>query len=404
MNENMHWTGIWGNAISIGENRPEHYAKNITLCYKIHVPFDVTGIKLKFDNYCGRESITLSKVVIVKADKFEALAHSPAVTEKLTGAKFYPVTFAGKTEGVMEAGGEIISDAVEVSFKGGEDFEVRFYLADFTEMRSAVFVQGPLSNSNYYMIGDQTEAASVPIEIGKRTHMDYFLTDVLGLTDNKNRTLVCYGDSITAQDWPDYLQLKLEEKFNANGEWNNHIAVTRKASSGTRILREYADIVYESYGLKGERRFEHEMAKAAEPGDMVIIQHGINDIIHPVGYEVNGFRPTSDMPTAEEMEEGIKYYLKQCRDYGYKVYLGALLPIEGWRTFEPFRDVVRQEFNNWMKTTDLADGYIDFDAATRGEENPIRFAKEMDSGDHLHPSARGYEAMAEEVVRTLFDN
>ena len=33
--------------------------------------------------------------------------------------------------------------------------------------------------------------------------------------------------------------------------------------------------------------------------DAVLIQHGINDIIHPVGIEVNPFRPWSDLPTAQ---------------------------------------------------------------------------------------------------------
>ena len=28
---NLKWTSIWGNAVSIAENRPERYAKNITI-------------------------------------------------------------------------------------------------------------------------------------------------------------------------------------------------------------------------------------------------------------------------------------------------------------------------------------------------------------------------------------
>ena len=43
--------------------------------------------------------------------------------------------------------------------------------------------------------------------------------------------------------------------------------------------------------------------------DAVIIQHGINDIIHPVGVEVNKFRPWSDMPTAADLIEGVEEYI-----------------------------------------------------------------------------------------------
>ncbi len=35
MSAQHHWASIWGNAMSIAENRPEHYAKNITICYPI---------------------------------------------------------------------------------------------------------------------------------------------------------------------------------------------------------------------------------------------------------------------------------------------------------------------------------------------------------------------------------
>ena len=54
--------------------------------------------------------------------------------------------------------------------------------------------------------------------------------------------------------------------------------------------RQYDNITYESYGLSGKRRFSHEVP--TDGADTVIIQQGINDIIHPVGVEVNPFRPT----------------------------------------------------------------------------------------------------------------
>ena len=64
-----------------------------------------------------------------------------------------------------------------------------------------------------------------------------------------------------------------------------------------------------------------------------------------------------------ELIDGMKYYISKARSYGYKVYLGTLLPIEGWRTYADFREKLRNEFNDWMRTTDLVDGCIDFDKA-----------------------------------------
>ena len=52
----MHWASIWGNAVSIGENRPESYGKNITLRYPIYSAFDGDALRLTFDNYCGTDA------------------------------------------------------------------------------------------------------------------------------------------------------------------------------------------------------------------------------------------------------------------------------------------------------------------------------------------------------------
>lgn len=41
MNETNKWVSVWGNAVSVAENRPERYAKDITIRYPIHTPFPV---------------------------------------------------------------------------------------------------------------------------------------------------------------------------------------------------------------------------------------------------------------------------------------------------------------------------------------------------------------------------
>ena len=66
----------------------------------------------------------------------------------------------------------------------------------------------------------------------------------------------------------------------------------------------------------------------------MIIQHGINDIIHPVGEEVNRFRPWSDMPKTQDLIDGVEeIYIKHARKLGLQVWSGTLLPICGWRTY-----------------------------------------------------------------------
>lgn len=374
--QELHWASVWGNAVSIGENRPESYGKNITFRYPIYSHFSGKGIRLTFDNYCGTESITISECTV-----------------KISG-KYYDITFnGGEKSAKIPEKENIVSDELMVEIEKQSTFDVNFYLADFTQMRSTVYVSGPLSNDSFYAIGNQTRNDDVSIDIKRKTNYYYFLSNISVLTEKKNKTIVCFGDSITAQDWPDYLQLRCKE------EGYENTAVIRRATSGSRILREYSCIRYESYGLKGEKRFDHEVP--TDGADTVIIQQGINDIIHPVGEDVNPYRPMSDLPTVEELIDGLKYYIKLAKSYGYKVYVGTLLPIENWRTYAPFREKMKNQLNDWIRKAEGFDGCIDFEKAIRDEKNPKAFAEGMDSGDHLHPSAKGYEVMAKAVMKEL---
>ena len=49
MKQHNNWVSVWGNAVSVAENRPERYAKDITIRYPIHIPFSGEAIRLTFD-------------------------------------------------------------------------------------------------------------------------------------------------------------------------------------------------------------------------------------------------------------------------------------------------------------------------------------------------------------------
>lgn len=374
MMENQRWVSIWGNAVSVAENRPERYAKDITVRYPIHIPFSGDEVRLTFDNYCGTESVTLNKITV------------------FYDGKFYPVFYKGMRAADIPAGENIVTDPLALHVEAQKELLVSFYLKDFTLMRSVVFTCGPLSKG-LYANGDETENENISIMTSRPTQLFYFLSNVSVLTNSENRAVVCYGDSITAQDWPDYLTLRCTK------EGYDHTSIIRRATSGSRILRQYSCLTYESYGLCGKNRFDHEVP--TDGADTVLIQQGINDIIHPVGEAVNAFRPMSDLPTVEELIEGLKTYIAQARSYGYQVYVGTLLPMGGWRTDAPFRQEMRHAYNDFIRTTDLIDGVVDFDIALRDPENINYFAPEYDSGDHLHPSKAGYERMAMEVTAAM---
>ena len=396
------WVACWGNATSITDRKEATYAKDLTLRYPIRACFSGSKLRFHFSNLTGTEPVTISEAYVAKSTASEATPAQSDSAQSINGAQSEyaptkdaptPITFGGRTSGTIPAGEEILSDEIAFDVTAGETFDVSLYFAGFTQMNAGTAITGPLSGGKY-SYGNFAKAASLPDDLTRKTNWIYFLNTIDILTEEKNFALVCFGDSITAQDWPDYLTLRCAR------EGFGSVAIIRRAVSGTRILREYSCITYAAYGLKGATRFPIEMNVAGARA--VIVQHGINDIIHPVGVEVNKFRPWSDMPTADDLINGVRsLYITHARKLGLKVYSGTLLPIYGWRTYNENRDFIRMAFNTWLRTAPDFDGCVDFDKAVRSMENPRKFGDGFDSGDHLHPSAKAYEAMAECVPEEL---
>lgn len=373
----MKWVTVWGNAPSITEHRAETYAKDITLRYPVTCAFGGQKVRLHFSNFCGTEPVTLTRVTLARAMGDREIS--------LHNARL--VTFGGEESVTIPAGEEIFSDEINFRIKPKGVLAVSIYLGSFTLMRTGVVAIGPLSKG-FFSVGDCTFSQVLPLERTRTTSTFYFFCGLDLYTEDENRAVILYGDSITAQSWADYLATEcMNDPY-------NRIAIVRRAASGTRVLREYSCITYESYGLSGRHRFEREISTVSG-ADTVIIQQGINDIIHPVGTDVNPFRPMSDLPAAGQLEEGVEEYFKIAAARGLKVYIGTLLPIKGWRTYAPFREELRNAFNDWARSRRGIAGCIDFDRALRSPEDPAAFAAGYDSGDHLHPSESAYRAMAE---------
>lgn len=311
INKNQTWCSMWGNAVSIAEHRPESYAKDITLRYPVYAPFDGTALRFTFDNYCGSEPVSITKATVSIADcdfNCDDITRKINLSCPMQESATAQITFSGNSSVTIAAHERIISDDIFFQVQAGQTLCVNLYFADFTLMQSAVLITGPLSKG-FFSLGDQTSAGRLPLDTSKTTNWFYFLSNIDILTSPDNHAVICYGDSITAQAWPDELMLRLLR------EGKKHTSVIRRAASGTRILRQYDCITYDSYGLKGSNRFSHEIPTSG--ADTIIIQQGINDIIHPVGCDINPFRPMSDLPTAEELIDGLKWYVDQAlaRDY-----------------------------------------------------------------------------------------
>ena len=63
---------------------------------------------------------------------------------------------------------------------------------------------------------------------------------------------------------------------------------------------------------------------------------------------------------------------------------------------------MRQQVNQWIRSSGEFDAVIDFDAAMRDPGKPSRLRAEFDSGDHIHPNDAGNRAMADVIDLKLF--
>lgn len=384
LNLKMKWVTMWGNAQSTVMPSPAKYAKDLTLRYPIFSPFDGNKIRVTLDNYCVNEQIKIDYIIVSKGNKLS--------DEQMDDFKY--LTFNGKKEAIIEPHGYIISDELEFNLKSDEYLIISLYIKDFINLTGGVDIIGPLSKG-YFAYGEQAKYNKLDINTSMATSWVYFLSNIDIYTDENNKAVICYGDSITSQNWPDEMLLELRKKNIKN------ISIIRKAVSGTRILRQYECITYQSYGLKGSNRFLHEISSVSG-ADTVIVQQGINDIIHPVGVDINIFRPMSDLPTVDELIAGIEYYKKIAEKLNLKFIMGTLLPIYNWRTYAPFREDLKNSFN-----AKLRNDYplIDFEAEIGYEKNGVWHFKEgCDSGDHLHPSKQAYKLMGILAANKIISN
>jgi len=375
------WVACWGTATSITKRTEITYSKDLTLRYPVKMCFNGSKLRFRFSNLTGTEDVKVTKAFCAKSGSTE---YKPLAITKNSSKTF-----------TIPAGQEIESDELPIDVTAGNTVEISMYFAGFTQMNAGTALLTNLEKG-YFAYGDWAESKELPDDLSMSTNIFYFLNTIDVLTEEKNHALICYGDSITCLGWPNFLS----ERAFKNGSGN--VSIIRRAVCGTRILRQYDCITYQAYGLKGSERFPIESKVAG--ASAIIIHHGINDIIHPVGVEVNKFRPWSDMPSVQDLIDGVKkIYVEPARKMGLKVWSATLLPIFGWRTYNEDRETVRNEFNEWLRTSKDFDGCVDFDKAVRDPKKPQAFAEGCDSGDHLHPSDKACQLMADEVPDSLIE-
>ena len=198
--------------------------------------------------------------------------------------------------------------------------------------------------------------------------------------------VVTFWDSITNgtrstvdtnSRWPDHLA----RRFVADGI---EMGVLNAGIGGNRVLSD-------GNSVSALARFDRDVL-AQTGATHVIVMEGINDI---------GFGRENPSPTAEDLIAGRTQLIARAHARGLTIYGATLTPFEGANYWTPEGEEKRQALNEWIRTSGAYDGVIDFDEALRDPSQPTKSLPEFDSGDHLHPSDAGYEAMANAVDLAL---
>jgi lysophospholipase L1-like esterase len=97
--------------------------------------------------------------------------------------------------------------------------------------------------------------------------------------------------------------------------------------------------------------------------------------------------------------------IEQAHALGLKVFGGTVTAFEGARLPDHTEstEANREAVNAWIRSSKAYDGIVDFDLATRDPAQPKRLLPAYDSGDHLHPNAAGYRAMADAIDLSLLE-
>jgi lysophospholipase L1-like esterase len=184
--------------------------------------------------------------------------------------------------------------------------------------------------------------------------------------------------------WPDDLATRLQSDAKSAS-----LGVLNEGIAGARILHDIT-------GPSALSRLDRDVL-AQTQAKYLIISLGTNDI----GRTFFPQRPNEEI-TAEQMMWGLRQIILRAHAHNIKVIGTTLNPFGGASYYNDTGNQMRKAVNNFVLTSGIFDGVIDFDRVTRDPAHPERLLPAFDSGDHLHPNDAGYKAMADAIDLALF--
>ncbi|WIM98951.1 SGNH/GDSL hydrolase family protein [Actinoplanes oblitus] len=388
------WTGAWTTANTATPAGEPVLPAGRTVRQVVHLSLGGVQPRLTLTNEFGPTPVRLGEVAIgVRAGGPDSTAMRPATIRR--------VTFGGRADALLPAGGTLLSDPVpDLPLPPGTDLVIAYYLPDPTRI-------GTVGTHAYQLnriVPGNTAAAPDPA--GGVAGTRYLLLGGVSVrTTGHSAAVVAFGDSITCgasttlganHRWPDRLADRIRAAGLPLGVLNTGINGNRLVAgpdlpapagaggSGGSAPTAVVDNV--SIGPAGLRRLDRDALE--QPGARYLITLiGINDIRHGTA--------------APPLIAGHRELIARARRAGFTVLGGTLLPMGGSGRDAPAYRLARGALNEWIRGSGEYDAVIDFDAAIRDGAHPERMWPGYDSGDHLHPNDAGMLALASAVPLAL---
>ena len=381
-----HWVGTWATAPMAAKNAGGKFGAEgadagagNTLREIVHVSIGGTSVRVILTNEFGEDPLTISAAQIaLSADGGGIVAGSSV-----------QLSFSGHPSIVIPPGALAVSDAAPIKVAPMADLAVSLFLPD--QPVSVLSLHGFADTTNYLVAGNAV--TSPTLSSPQKIYSWDFLKGIDVKADAASAAIVAFGDSITdgahsTRDanarWPDVLAKRL-----AADKRTAKLGVLNEGIGGNRVL-------HDNTGPSALARFDRDVI-AQDGVKYLVFMEAINDIGHAAD-----LKKPYDVVSSDDLIAGYVQMIERAHAHGIKVFGATLTPYVGAGYASPTGEVMRKAVNEWIRTSKLLDGVIDFDKATRDAANPDVFAATADSGDHLHPGDVGYKAMGESVDLKLF--
>lgn len=389
--EQNNWVATWGAspAPQLPDEEQIRAAKllfdNQTLREIVHTSIGGNTVRVRLSNAYGKQTVEIG------AAHIGLRSQGPGIVAGSDRA----LTFGGRLAVAIPPNAIVLSDPVQFNVPASGDLAISIFVPNAV---AGAGIHYSAQQTSYIGPGNLTGDASFS-SAGTMTSW-VFLTSVDVLAPRTAVAVAAFGDSITDgarsttdanHRWPNFLASRLQAR-----RGNREIGMLDAGIGGNRILHDASSNV--RFGVNALARFDRDVLAQAGVGYVIVLE-GINDLGH-----AGTSAPVSETVSAEDLIVGLKQLIELSHEKGMKIIGATLTPFEGAANgyFTPEKETKRKAVNDWIRTGKAFDGVIDFDKAVRDPNHPDRMLPAYDSGDHLHPSDAGYQAMGEAVDLSLF--